>query len=142
MDLNITKVSAVKNAGECKKDSITVCFQKSCVGKILVNNESNYVRTANGTLLYYLDDATMYAAIFGPSQYQCNLDRLLGRLNIQADILIGKADVVAGLGCFEVAGIRQELKGLQSAAANKDYGSIRDYSSRIDNKNRISCPIY
>ena len=88
----------------------------------------------------------MYAAIFSPSQYECNLNRILNRLNNQVDIFTAKADILSGRGCTEINGLRQELAGLKGAinlALNtKDYSAIKVYRSNIESKNMIDCPLY
>jgi hypothetical protein len=84
----------------------------------------------------------MYAAIFGPKQYDCNIERLLNRLSFQTDMFISKASILSNRGCFEIAGMNQELAGLKAAINSKDYLSMNDYGQRIEEKNKISCPLY
>lgn len=136
-DLNSSKIIVTSTKTECK-DYMTVCWIGIC--DILVNPDS--VRTKDGKLLRYIDDSTMYAAIFGPTNYNCNLDRILNRLGNQVDIFTAKADLLSERGCIEIIDLKQELSGLKQAINSRDYGSIKDYSSKIDNKNKISCPLY
>lgn len=142
-DLNSSKIGIAPN---CRKNllAMSVCFSGVC--DIFVNTEQGYVRTKSGKQLRYMDDATMYAAIFGPKQYDCNIERLLNRLSFQTDMFISKASILSNRGCFEIAGMNQELAGLKAAINNainnKDYLSMNDYGQRIEEKNKISCPLY
>jgi hypothetical protein len=133
--LNSSMIRIVRSKNECKSGEIKVCFTGVC--DISVDGENS--RVGN---LPVLDDATMYAAIFGPDQYNCNIERLRIRLGNQADIFIVKADVVIKNGCLGAQPLKTELLALRSAIAAKDYATIRYESEKIENDNRISCPLY
>jgi hypothetical protein len=112
-----------------------------------VNSESSYVRTKAGSILNFIDEATMYAAIFGPKMYDCNIERLMKRLSIQADIFIAKADMLSERGCYGINAVKPELEGLKATAESAKpiatkLAAIKDYASRIESKNPVSCPLY
>jgi hypothetical protein len=144
-ELNASLIQVVSDAGNCKAGSISVCFSGIC--DIYVNSELNYVRTKSGNVSNFIDDATMYAAIFGPRMYDCNIGRLMKRLSSQADIFIAKADLLAGRGCYEINAVKPELEGLKAAAESTKpiaikLATIKYYASRIESENPISCPLY
>ena len=141
--LNSSFIQPVKSASMCKQNSVKVCFTGCTVYDIKVNPDS--VKTKYGSLAY-VDDATLYAAVFGPKMYYCNMERLLNRLNSQADVFIEKAGLLSERGCTEANALTPEILGLKSAINNaislKDYSSLEFSSSSIDEKNRIQCPLY
>jgi hypothetical protein len=139
-ELNASLIQVVSDAKNCKADSVKVCFSGIC--DIYVNSEANHVRTKSGKVMGFIDDATMYAAVFGPKMYDCNIERLMKRLSSQADIFLAKADLLAGRGCYGINAVKPELVGLKAAAANKNLAAIKDYASRIESKNPVSCPLY
>ena len=144
-ELNASLIQVVSDSGKCKTDSMKVCFSGIC--DIYVNSEANYVRTKSGNILNFIDEATMYAAVFGSRMYDCNIERLMRRLSLQADIFIAKADLLAKRGCYEINAVKPELEGLKAAAESTKpiatkLAAIKDYASRIESKNPISCPLY
>ena len=139
-ELNASLIQVVSDAGNCKPDSVKVCFSGIC--DIYVNSEANHVRTKSGKVLGFIDDATMYAAVFGPKMYDCNIERLMKRLGLQADIFLAKVNLLTERGCYGINAVKPELVGLKAAAANKNLAAIKDYASRIESKNPVSCPLY
>jgi len=134
-ELGTLNSSKIKIVNEKCTNAINVCFSGACDVPVTYNNGKGYVWTKEGNL-EFIDDATMYGAVFGQDVYKCNLNRILKRMEIQASIMIGKSDL---LGC---SNIKSDLLGLKSSAATKSYANIIDYAERIKSENSISCPIY
>jgi spore maturation protein CgeB len=65
---------------DCPDGSIDVCFKRGVRNcPIEVYTTSNYV-VKDGKRMYYEGNALMYAAIFSNKEdYECQLDRLMGR---------------------------------------------------------------
>lgn len=134
-DLNSSRIT-VSATADCS--GMKVCFSGIC--DIFVS--SNYVRTKRGEILNYGDDATMYAAIFGPEEYECNIKRLMSRLQIQSDIFSAKASKLC-------TGMTSDLISLKSTALaiqnnpkdNTAWANIKFIAAKIDSQ-KLSCPIY
>ena len=135
----LSELNSSKMILEGTRCDVKVCFQGTC--NIVVDYNAKTVR-ANKRTLQFFDDSTMYGAIFDPDEYGCNLDRLMKRLDLQADILLEKANLLKTRGCIEIGGIKQEITGMKASIASKNYQSVKDYADRISNLNIISCPLY
>jgi hypothetical protein len=82
-----------------KTNAINVCFNLGAECDILVNYDSKYVEK-NKTKMYFEGNALMYAAIFSsPEVYECQLKRLMKKIEIISRIYIEKASFVAREGC-------------------------------------------
>ena len=136
-EINSSKIIVSSSSANCK-DYMTVCW----IGKCNISVTDSTVTPKGGNPLFYLDDSTMYAAIFGPSQYNCNIERLRTRLGVQTEIFIAKTDILIQQGCIEAQPLKQELSDLRSLIVSKDFALIKSKAVQIDNDNMISCPIY
>ncbi len=94
---------------------ISVCSSSNCDIRIY----SNYVKKGNDKL-YFSSDALMYAAIFSdPLVYECQLKRLMKRVEALSLIYSNKASFVEGKGCdSEIIG---DLDLLNSHAGDFSY---------------------
>jgi hypothetical protein len=85
----------------CSDNMINVCFSGNC--DINVNYGSRYVRKKGDKTInkiYFVTDALMYAAIFGDSDvYECQLKRLMQRMEELSLIYRDKAILIGKLGC-------------------------------------------
>jgi len=136
---NSSFIQVVSDRAVCKDNAVDVCFSGVC--DITVNYAEKTVKIKTSSLRF-IDDSTMYGAIFGSKNYGCNLERLLKRMDFQADVFLQKADIIASRGCNEIAALKQEILGLKAAINRGDYGQIRDYGQRANEMNKISCSLY
>ncbi|MEM2956038.1 MAG: hypothetical protein QW041_00460 [Candidatus Pacearchaeota archaeon] len=138
-NLNATLIKVVSDIRNCKQESAKVCFSGTC--DIYVNTASSYVKTKQGSF-NFLDDSSMYAAIFGSKQYSCNLERLFKRLEIQTNIFLKKADLLSARGCYEAEKIKPSLKKMETAVKARDYMNIKTTAIEIESNNPVLCPLY
>jgi len=136
---NSSFIQVISDRTACKAGSVNVCFSGAC--DINVDYDAKTVRIKSLTLSF-IDDATMYGAIFGSKNYNCNLERLLNRMDFQADVLLQKADIIAARGCSDVSSLKQEIAGLKAAINSRDYNQIIAYSQKVNDMNKISCSLY
>jgi len=129
-----------------RSDVIKVCFgDSSC--EIYVNLENNYVRK-NKERMYFVipkdnfgdeDYALMYAAVFSESDvYECQLQRLMGRLSSLASLYDNKAEFVSRVGCdsnLNLVGLRSLADGF---SASKDLNLIFNLEEEIKDKNDLA----
>ena len=120
---------------DCPEDSINVCFGSGDC-EIYVK-ESQGIVEKDGEVLSFSDDATMYAAIFSSKEvYECQVKRLMMRLEKLADIYREKAIIMDSKGCH--SGIGSELVMLKSLAEtyqdSTQLGSVYDLANRIEEK--------
>ena len=142
-DLNITKITLVNAATDPKcQNKVTVCFAGMLGVCNIKVDYTGKTLTVNKTTLKFLDDSTMYAAIFDSKNYNCNLNRTMKRLALQADILLQKADKLASEGCTDLSDLRQDILAMKTAASNKDYLNVLSYAQAIETKNPDTCPLY
>jgi hypothetical protein len=141
LNSSFIKITTAAMISSKKCSGITVCFEKSGCD-INVKYTLKEVRLRGKLAASFLDDSTMYALIFDPEEYDCNLKRLMKRLDFQADILLEKASILESRGCYEAGGMRQELLGMKTAIANKDYLNIQSYAANLKSKNIASCELY
>ena len=128
----------------CTGDMIKVCFSSDSKCNMKVNyqeggfNEegSGYVEKGNSRMPFE-GDALMYAAIFSNKEtYECNLKRLMMRLEKLILIYNSKADVITGK-CD--TNLRPDLTLLMSMAkgfeSSSDLSAIKISSDSIKDKN-------
>ena len=124
----------------CTENSIKVCFDGGC--DIRVDYKTNRV-VKDEDLMYFVDDATMYAAIFSDMDtYECQISRLILRTKVLAQIYSLKASSIEQVGCY---GVTEALPTFIAALENYD-GSWKDISALsqdLGNRNeRTSCRLW
>ena len=83
--------------GNCSQESINICFSGNC--DINVNYNSGYVKK-QGNKMYFSSDALMYAAIFGDVDvYECQLKRLMQRIEELSLVYNDKSILIRNKGC-------------------------------------------
>ena len=102
---------------DCPEKSLKICFfGKSC--DVNVNYDSGIVNK-KGENVYFESDALMYAAIFGDKEiYECQLKRLMQRIEQLTLLYKDKADFVSRKGCD--SNLNQDLIQLGNLARNFD----------------------
>lgn len=128
---------------ECVGDELKVCFRNSNNCDILV--ESNSVKK-DGKILYYQGSALMYAAIFSdPEIYECNLQRVMGRINLLSKIYKEKDLLLEVNGCS--TNMYQSLINLETLSnsyeSSKDLSSFNSVIMDLESKNRyVECKLW
>ena len=120
----------------CRADSIEVCFSDSC--DIGVNYNSKYVMK-DGKKMHFSDDALMYAAIFSDKEvYECQVRRLMQRVENLALLYKDKANFISARGCNS----NLNLEGLESAARSLSSSAnlrlVSNIAEDINDKNKFA----
>lgn len=137
------RIENVFMESDCPDNSINICFTSSSDCDIIMGDD--YVLKGDERLVF-VDDTTMYAAIFSdPTVYECQMKRLAKRLNKLSQIYQKKVVYVDSRGC--VSGIQPELailSGLSESYENSaDLERILDVSEEIAEKTgRASCKLW
>jgi len=120
-------------------NSVEICFGSSSGSDcdVTVNYLSRYVETAQGRV-YFETDALMYAAIFSnPETYECQVERLMKRVEHLALLYQSKAAFVSKVGC----NTNLNLAALSNAAENfidsSQLSAIKSISDEIYDKNEV-----
>jgi len=94
----LNRINASKiHLDDCTANMKEVCFYPTSCNDIQVNYASKTVSKIAEPNYYFADDATMYAAIFSDKKiYDCNMQRILSRLKIQAEIYSAWASSLTG----------------------------------------------
>ena len=127
----------------CTESMIDVCFSSgSCDVKVNYQG-GNFEKEGSGYVekksskMFFEGDALMYSAIFSDEEtYECNLIRLMKRLEKLASLYSGKADFIAGK-CD--TNIQPDLESLSSSARTFDdssnLGILKTISESVKDKN-------
>jgi len=84
---------------DCPDNSINVCFETRSNCDIDVDYDSKLVEK-NGEEMYFETDALMYAAIFSDKEvYECQVKRIMQRLENLVELYLDKAIFIASQGC-------------------------------------------
>jgi len=113
----------------CPSQSKKVCFSSDSNCDITVKENEKSVNRGEG-LVYYETDALMYAAIFAEKEiYECQVQRLMKRLEALALIYNDKENIISGKGCP----VEVNLLGLaDSASSLKDSADLIVVKSAAD----------
>ena len=124
----------------CPENSYDICFSggSNCYAK--VDMSSQFVQK-NYTKMFFSEEALMYSAIFSsPEIYECQLNRLMLRINQLALIYKDKASFISRVNCN--SNLNQDLISLINAANSfsdsQDIYIIESISEEINNKNDFS----
>jgi len=127
------------NSVDCPDGSIKVCFKRGVRNcPIEVYTQSNFV-VKDGKTMYYQGNALMYAAIFSNKEdYECQLDRLMGRAEELYKIYVEKSKFVfmktgcdSGMGADLIL-LSNVMKNFQNS---NDLSQIYSMSSDINTQN-------
>lgn len=142
-DLNLNNVKFPNASEECKGREI--CFEsKHC--EVYVNTKDNYVQREEKKLYYEGD--LIYAAVFSSSEiYECNIKRLMNKLNELSDIYFDKITIIERKECKSNTGPKlTALKaGASSLKDSRDIIALYTLSEEIDSINegvRSGCRLY
>jgi hypothetical protein len=88
----------IENCSE-KEDTIKVCFSGGLECDINVNTFAQSIEKRQEKV-YYEGDALMYAGIFADERvYECQVQRLMKRVSILAELYHDKANLISATGC-------------------------------------------
>jgi hypothetical protein len=103
--------------GNCTGDETLVCFESSGCD-IKVDYDNDYV-VKDGQTVYFEGDALMYAAIFSwPEYYECQVERLMMRVENMAALYKDKGTFILRAGCH--SNLNSGLISLSNAAGSLD----------------------
>ncbi|MBU2053008.1 MAG: hypothetical protein ABIJ14_02430 [Nanoarchaeota archaeon] len=122
----------------CPKESISVCFSSGRDCDVEVNYEMEYVRKGADTM-YFEGDVLMYAAIFSDKAvYECQVKRLMQRVDNLALLYKDKAAFVSEAGCnsnLDLVGLSNNANKLTSSAS---LGQMNNLVEEIKDKNYLA----
>jgi len=105
----------------CSLNSIKICFESDTGCLISVDYNGKSVQKSSEKV-YFEDDALMYAAIFSDKEiYECQVQRLMKRVNELSKLYQDKISVISRSGCNsnlgpELDALSSLAKGVQSSA--------------------------
>jgi len=132
----------LKLEGTCSEDNIKICFKDSNCD-IYVNYNVGYVEKQNDKM-YFETDALMYAAIFSDKlTYECQLKRLMQRIEQLSNLYIDKENLIA-LRCDSNLG--DDLSILSSSASNLEDSNalniVYNNAQDLEYQNRGNCRLW
>ena len=142
-EISDLKQPNLKLEEECSEDDIKVCFgYGNC--DIEVNYDAKKVEK-EGELMYFETDALMYAAIFSDkATYECQLKRLMQRIEQLSNIYLGKSNALSIKGCDPV--LNPYLSSLISSASglsdSDELYIINSIVEELEEKNRGNCKLW
>ncbi len=142
-EISDLKQPNLKLEEECSEDDVKVCFgYGNC--DIEIDYDAKKVEK-EGELMYFETDALMYAAIFsGKTTYECQLKRLMQRIEQLSNIYMGKSNALSIKGCDPV--LNPYLSSLISSASglsdsNQLY-TMNFIIEELEEKNRGNCKLW
>lgn len=127
----------------CPSDSIKVCFKggESCDIKVKENEKSV---DKGGGLVYYETDALMYAAVFADKEiYECQVQRLMKRLNELALIYNEKENILSAKGCPVEVNVLALAASASSLKDSSDLIIVKATADDVENENdRAYCELW
>jgi len=120
----------------CREDSIEICFSGSC--DIEVNYNSKYVKKY-GNRMYFNNDALMYAAIFSNSEiYECQIKRLMQRVENLALLYEDKANFVSKRGCNSNLNLLKLKNAAENLGSSANLKLVSDIAADINDVNKFA----
>jgi len=128
---------------ECSEEDVKVCFGfNTC--EIEVDYDAKKVEKGNKDM-YFETDALMYAAIFSDkATYECQLKRLMQRIEQLAIIYMNKANSLTTKGCDPVlnpylSSLIVSVSGLENS---QELYTMNNLIEEINEKNRGNCKLW
>jgi hypothetical protein len=157
-EMNMSNVQVVQRQGDCRKNSMTVCFGNSgcqinvfgqCLGSCTNAYDYGIVETKGNAAetVYYTSSSLMYAAIFSDAAlYRCNLQRLMYRLNLISRLYSEKSKLLDARGCG-TGKLREKLALLSAQASSltksENVQLIKEFADNVDMENAgLVCKVY
>ena len=149
------EISRIKNSGgmqnieinnseeDCGNNSIKVCFEDMCDISVFgtcvgCENEFEVGFVEKGNDKLYYSGNLIYGAIFSDGElYECNIKRMMKRLNYQGLLFMYESDIIAKQNC--ITGIDADIGVFVKASGNLNNSiellSLRDMSESLNRKN-------
>ena len=128
----------------CPAKSIKVCFKSGENCNIMVNENFKSVEK-NGKTLYFETDALMFGAIFSdPVIYECQVQRLMKRMEELAVIYNEKETIISTKGCYvDEVNLFPLTAAVSSYRDSLDLAGISNFADDVENENkRASCELW
>ena len=138
-NLNIKNVHFPNSTEECKGK--IVCFKDSEGCDIKVSMPDYYVQK-DGKRLYF-NKNLVYGAIFGsPQTYECNIKRLMSKLNEVGRVYVDKIEMIQRKACEPRIGDKLEILMSNAMALNasRQIVQLAELSDEIDSINEAAKP--
>ena len=142
-EISDLKQPNLKLEGECSEEDLTVCFEfGDC--DIEVDYDAKYVKK-NNEKMYFETDALMYAAIFSDKEnYECQLKRLMQRIEQLSSIYLYKANSLTTKGCDPVS--NPSLSNLINSASglsdSNELYTMNFIIEDLEQKNKGNCRLW
>lgn len=140
-DLNLD-IEIKNRAAECSENTKKVCFSQSSQCDVSVNDNAGYVEK-QGKKMYYTG-SLIYAAIFSsPEIYDCNLRRLMLRLDKLCLVYQDKIDFLETKGCnsplyHELTALRTLANSVaNNATAKQSLQALQDKADELEAVNNV-----
>lgn len=137
--MNIKNVHFPNSTEECKGK--IVCFKDSEGCDIKVSMTDYYVQK-DGKRLYF-NKNLVYGAIFGsPQTYECNIKRLMSKLNEVGRVYVDKIEMIQRKACEPRIGDKLEILMSNAMALNasRQIVQLAELSDEIDSINEAAKP--
>ena len=150
--LNISNFQFEVDKTKCPELSVKICKIPIPGCDVTVDYGSGIVGTVikSSGRSYFVDDATMYAAIFSdPYIYNCNLKRLAKRIDYQTGVYMGKASAISSR-CstsFNLGLLKEKAGDLYNARNPGEFKTNLEYlknsADNLKNQNMgADCRLY
>lgn len=138
--LNQSNIEISNSLSGCGELAVKICFDSVSEGcNINVDTFDKSVVKENGEKTYYETDALMYAAIFSNKEiYECQVFRLMQRLNSLALIYDEKASMLESKGCSVGANPLALANSASSLDTSEDLIFLRDTAKSVDEQNSVA----
>jgi len=144
--VNLSNFELVTNLGDCQEESKTICFNKD--GCSIIIDTGDFSIKKDSTFVFYADNtALMFAGIFSDSVlYECQLQRLLKRASLLAEVYTQKYYLDQEAGCAK-SSITDYLSYLETVSLNiensEELSELSLTVLELENKNsRMSCQLW
>lgn len=126
----------------CPKNSIKVCFDSNNCD-VNVNTYLNRIEK-DGKEIYFEGDALMYAGIFSDIDvYECQIQRLMKRIETLAVIYERKAQSISSTGCYSNLNLVGLISSVGNLESSEDLFSISNIAEDIKEDNEFaSCKLW
>ena len=121
----------------CPEKSVKVCFRNSACD-IKVNENLKSVKK-KGQTVYYETDALMYAAIFSDKDvYECQVKRLMIRVNTLASIYSEKQLAFSSRGCEAEVNVGSLNSAATAVSNSEDLANTANTADELNRQNNVA----
>ena len=142
-EISDLKQPNLKLEEECSEEDIKVCFEYgNC--DIQVDYDAKRVEK-NNEEMFFETDALMYAAIFSDkATYECQLKRLMQRIEQLSNIYLGKSNALSIKGCEPVLNpyLSSLINSASSLSDSNQLYTVNFIIEELEEKNRGNCKLY